>query len=172
LYDHGKISSEVIRQERFKQILSAFQVMDAALVETLSVEYLHHSPRKGGLVPHTTEVLTYLSKKYSLTVITNGFEDIQFLKLASGNLTGFFNHVVTSQKAGFKKPAREIFDYALSLNNIKPHQAIMIGDNLLTDIAGARNAGVDVIYFNPEGVPSEAEVTHEIRSLAELYALL
>jgi putative hydrolase of the HAD superfamily len=105
-------------------------------------------------------------------VITNGFEDIQFLKLASGNLTGFFNHVVTSQKAGFKKPAREIFDYALSLNNIKPHQAIMIGDNLLTDIAGARNAGVDVIYFNPEGMPSEAEVTHEIRSLAELYALL
>lgn len=172
LYDHGKIDSQVIRKERFKQILEAFNAYDETLSAELSHDYLYDCPRRGNLLPHAHETLQYLADKYTLTVVTNGFEEIQQMKLTSGNLTGYFDHIITSQKAGHKKPAREIFDYALGQNGIASHEAIMIGDNLVTDIAGARNASIDTVFFNPEKTTHDADVSHEIHSLHQLNGIL
>src|SRR3989337_1795484 len=61
-------------------------------------------------------------------VITNGFEEIQHVKMTSSNILRYFDHIITSQKAGHRKPSREIFECALKHNDIKCHQAIMIGD--------------------------------------------
>ncbi len=172
LYDRGLIGSEVIREQRFKKILEPFQIQDATLIEQLSHDYLYACPRKGAMIPGAVEILEYLNDKYALTLITNGFEEIQGMKLKSGNITHYFDHVVTSQKAGYKKPAREIFEYALNLHQHEAEEAIMIGDNLMTDIAGARNASVDSVFFNPAQKEHQEEVTHEITSLAELARIL
>jgi YjjG family noncanonical pyrimidine nucleotidase len=172
LYDHGKITSEVIRTERFKQILEAFNAYQAELCQTLSYEYLHDCPKRGTLLPHAIEVLEYLSDKYRLTVVTNGFDEIQHMKLTSGKLHEYFDHIITSQKAGHKKPAREIFDFALVQNGVQSQDAIMVGDNLITDIAGAKNASVDTVFFNPDCIEHETEVSHEIQNLRELSVLL
>jgi YjjG family noncanonical pyrimidine nucleotidase len=172
LYDHGKIDSDVIRKERFKQILERLNAYDEVLSGNLSEDYLNTCPRKGYLIPGALEALQNLVKNYSLTVITNGFEDIQRIKMEASNITSFFDHIITSQKAGFKKPAKEIFQFALGENRITSNQAIMIGDNLLTDIAGARNASIDTIFFNPDKVEHSATVKHEIVHLNELSELL
>lgn len=172
LYDRGLIGSEVIRQQRFKQILEFFHVEDENLMEQLSHDYLYACPRKGAMIPGAIEILDYLNEKYALTLITNGFEEIQGLKLQSGKITHYFDHIVTSQKAGHKKPAREIFDYALSLHQHSAEEAIMIGDNLMTDIAGARNASVDNVFFNPGKKKHQEVVTHEISTLRELASIL
>jgi YjjG family noncanonical pyrimidine nucleotidase len=172
LYDHGLITSDVIRQERFKKIFAAFQLTDNQLSETISSDYLATCPLKCNVMPKAVETLEYLSKTYTLTVITNGFDEIQHLKLASGKIDHFFNHIITSQKAGHKKPAREIFDYAMQLNGIKASEAIMIGDNPITDIGGARNASVDAILFNPEQIDYQIEIQHQIKALEELQQLL
>ena len=172
LYDHGKITSEIIRKERFKQILQPFYVTDSRLTEVLSYEYLHECPKKSNLMPHAVETLEYLAGKYRMTVITNGFEEIQNQKLSSGNLHRFFDHIITSQKAGCKKPAREIFEYALNANGIRAHQAAMVGDNLITDIGGARNAAVDTVFYNPDNLEHQESVTFEIQTLNELQKIL
>lgn len=172
LYDRNIIGSEVIREQRFKRILAPFEIHDARLIEQLSDEYLFSCPRKGALLPGAIETLDYLSTKYSLSLITNGFEDVQGLKLAAGKIDGYFKHMITSQKAGYKKPAREIFDYALHLHTHASDEAIMVGDNLLTDITGAKNAQVDTIFFNPGQKEHQTEVTHEIASLPELLKIL
>jgi len=172
LYDHGKIDSDAIRKERFKQILERLKVFDETLSINLSEDYLHICPRKGYLMPGALEALQYLVKQYSLTVITNGFEDIQRIKMEAASITSYFDHIITSQKAGYKKPAREIFVFALGENRIGSDQAIMIGDNLLTDIAGAKNASIDAIFFNPDKVEHSVTVKHEITHLDELCELL
>lgn len=172
LYDTGRIGSEVIREERFKQILSAFNAYEKKLCDTLSVEYLYECPKKGNLMPHAIETLQYLAGRYKLSIITNGFEEIQNTKLTSGNLHQYFDHIVTSQKAGHKKPAREIFDFTLSKNGIVHHEAVMIGDNLLTDIKGAREASISHVFYNPEKVAHQENVTLEIESLKELNGFL
>jgi YjjG family noncanonical pyrimidine nucleotidase len=169
LYDHGKINSETIREQRFKQILAAFNLNDQTLIQDLSYQYLHACPKKNHVIPGAIETLEYLKGcGYQLSIITNGFEEIQHMKLASGKLITYFTNVITSQQAGHKKPAREIFDYAMERNEVKAHEAVMIGDNLLTDIAGARNASVDTVYFNPDKVAHAEEVTLEIHQLGEL----
>jgi putative hydrolase of the HAD superfamily len=123
-------------------------------------------------MPHAREVLDYLVQHYRLTIVTNGFEDIQHQKVSAGNLENYFDHVVTSQKAGHKKPSREIFECALNLSGIKNHEAIMIGDNLITDIGGARNASIDAVFFNSEKVTHSELTDHEIHSLHELHTIL
>ncbi len=172
LYDNGLITSDIIREQRFKKVLEPFNAYTEKLSEELSREYLYRCPLKNNLLPHTVDVLNYLAAHYQLTIITNGFEEIQHQKLQSGNLQHFFNHVITSQKAGYKKPSREIFEFALKANSISPEQAIMIGDNLITDIGGARNASIDHVFFNPDGNNHAESVTHEINSLAELREIL
>jgi YjjG family noncanonical pyrimidine nucleotidase len=172
LYDAGKIGSEVIRAERFKQILETFEAFEEKLCAEISHEYLYTCPKKGNLMPNAVATLDYLSARYKLSIITNGFEEIQNLKLAAGNLHRYFDHIVTSQHAGFKKPSKEIFQYTLAKNSILCNQAVMIGDNLVTDIGGARQASIDSVYFNHEQVKHEAEIHVEINNLSELCELL
>lgn len=172
LYDAGKIGSEVIRAERFKQILEVFEAFEEKLCAEISHEYLYACPKKGNLMPNAITTLDYLSKKYKLSIITNGFEEIQNMKLAAGYLQKYFGHIVTSQNAGFKKPSKEIFHYTLTKNSILCDQAVMVGDNLVTDIGGARQASIDSIYFNHERVKHEAEIHVEINNLSELCELL
>jgi YjjG family noncanonical pyrimidine nucleotidase len=172
LYDRGIIGSEVIRVERFDKVLQAFNVSDAKLSASLSREYLMNCPKRGNLMPHAIDTLHYLSERYTLTVVTNGFEEIQHIKLASGKLSQFFDHIITSQKAGAKKPAREIFEFALRTNSIEADQAVMVGDNLVTDIGGAHNASIDTAFYNPGMQEHNQPVKYEIRSLLELCDLL
>lgn len=172
LYDTGKITSDVIRNERFKQILEAFNAYDEHLADDLSREYLSICPTKCNLMPGAVETLDYLSKHYSLTIVTNGFDEIQNIKLTSGKLNHYFDHIITSQKAGHRKPAKEIFDYALKMNGADCVEAIMIGDNPITDIGGAKNACIDAVLFNPEQVDHGIEVHHEITNLGELRQIL
>ena len=171
-YDNGQIDSDVIRRERFKMILAPFRAYEEKLSDDLSRDYLHRCPQKGHLMPHAIEVLDYLSKEYRLAIITNGFEEIQHKKLGSGNLAHYFEHVVTSQKAGCRKPSRQIFECALKLQGITNEEAMMVGDNLITDIAGARNAAIDPVFFNAERIIHSAKPEREIHSLDELRSIL
>ena len=172
LFDTGRIASDVIRKERFRRILGHFGLNDEKLDRDLSADYLDQCPRKGQLMPYAMEVLNYLTDRYRLTVITNGFDEIQQLKLAAGNLHGYFDHIITSQKAGHRKPAREIFEYALYHNDTQCHEAIMIGDNLVTDIGGARGANIDAVFFNSERRSHSEAPDFEISSLLELKSIL
>lgn len=172
LFDTGRIASDIIRKERFRRILGHFGIEDDKLDYNLSTDYLDQCPRKGQLMPYATEVLDYLSGRYRLTVITNGFDEIQHLKLTAGNLHGYFDHIITSQKAGHRKPAREIFEYALQHNDTQCHEAIMIGDNLITDIGGARGANIDAVFFNSERRIHNESLDFEINSLLELKNIL
>lgn len=166
------IDSEFIRKERFKRILEPFQANEEKLSENISRDYLEICPKKGNLMPHAIEVLNYLTQNYKLAIITNGFEEIQHQKLSAGKLDGYFEHVITSQKAGHKKPSREIFQYALKSNAIESHEAMMVGDNLITDIGGAKNAAIDHVFFNAEKIQHSESLIHEIQSLDELHSIL
>jgi putative hydrolase of the HAD superfamily len=107
-----------------------------------------------------------------MTIVTNGFDEIQTLKMTAGNLHRYFDHIVTSQKAGHRKPAKGIFEYAMKINNASADEVVMIGDNLVTDIGGAINASIDTIFFNPEKINHGVNVKHEIGCLSELQKIL
>jgi putative hydrolase of the HAD superfamily len=171
-FDRGAITSDVIRKERFKQILETFHAYSDKLFEDLSHDYITESPRKGNLMPYAREVLDYLIQHYRLSIITNGFDDIQHTKMTASKLLPYFDHVITSQSTGCRKPSCDIFNIALQRNGIKHHQAIMIGDNLVTDIGGANSVYIDTVFFNPEKNSHDSFMVHEINCLSELRRIL
>lgn len=171
-YDLGKINRETIRFERFHGILSKLGIDDTPLSLQLSDEYVTLSPKKPGLIPNAKEVLEYLHPRYPMTIVTNGFEDVQFTKMNSSGLTSYFKHVVTSARAGHKKPSKEIFEFALNESGFGAHEAVMIGDNLLTDIGGAHNASVDTVFFNPNKISHDEKPRYEIHDLKQLMDIL
>jgi YjjG family noncanonical pyrimidine nucleotidase len=172
LYDRQLINHDYIRIERFKQILTFFNTYEEKLSTDISIQYLRECPAKGNLMPHAIETLEYLRNRYRLTVVTNGFEEIQHIKLSSGKIRHYFDHIVTSQKAGYRKPAPEIFTYALNANEVKSTEVMMVGDNLITDMGGAHTSGIDTAFFNPGKIAHQESVKHEISCLSELQKIL
>jgi YjjG family noncanonical pyrimidine nucleotidase len=172
-HDRNEITRDVLRYDRFDLVFKAAGFEHREMSLKFSEEYLVESPKGKGLVPHALELLTYLKNKgYSLYIVTNGFEEIQGTKIASGGITHFFQGVITSARAGSKKPDKGIFEFAMKESGSRASESIMIGDNLLTDIAGARNASIDNVFYNPNGATHSEVVTHEIKSLKEIFGIL
>jgi len=171
-YDRGQIHRDVIRNERFHKILLKYGINEYDFALSFSDEYISQSPKKGVLMPNAMEVLDYLHGRYPMTIVTNGFDEIQSIKMNSSGITSYFKNVVTSARAGHKKPAKEIFEFALNESGFESSSTLMIGDNLFTDIGGARNAQLDTIYFNPNKIPHQEKTEFEISDLKELLNIL
>ena len=172
-YAKGTISKQSLRYRRFLQVLQHFGIKNYDLSYSLSNDYTDLAPTKNLVQPHTHEVLDYLHKKnYTLHIITNGFEDAQYIKIKASGLDKYFKQIITAEKAGSKKPAPSIFQYALKLAKAVTTESIMVGDNLEIDIIGARNAGIDQVYYNIENVKHNEMLKFEIHSLIELKNIL
>ena len=172
LYSQQKIDKQTLRWTRFDLALKSFGIVDQQLAEAIALRYLQLSPLKTALLPGTVDALDHLAGRYRLHIITNGFEEVQLLKLRNSGLDRYFDVVVTSDGVGCKKPAQRIFQLACEGCGANTNASIMVGDDLETDILGAQNAGMDHIYFNREGAQHSYEVTHEIRHLSELKTIL
>jgi putative hydrolase of the HAD superfamily len=171
-YREGKIEKSVMRWKRFALTLEEFGVVDNNLAMLIGDDYVLISPTKKQLFPFTHETLTYLINKYKLHIITNGFSEIQFIKLKNSDLDKYFTNVITSEEAGAQKPSPVIFEHALKIARAEINESLMIGDDLETDILGARNMGIDQVFFNTDNVQHSENITYEISSLKELQEIL
>jgi putative hydrolase of the HAD superfamily len=171
-YRKGEIKKDFLRVERFRLLLKKFNIVDEALAEKISETYIKIAPRKTHLEPYTIELLEYLKEKYRLYIITNGFNEVQFIKMESSGIDKYFEKVYTSDNVGSKKPKPEIFAHSLNTVNAKKKESLMIGDDLEVDIIGARNYGIDQIYYNPNGIVHNEKTTFEVKSLKEIIEIL
>ena len=167
-YRLGAIDKAELRSKRFELTFWDMGIDSSLVPPGLSEDYLTHMSTRNNLFPHAQETLSYLSGKYSMYIITNGFPDVQYNKLKNSGISNYFSAVFTSEHVGYRKPDVNIFLHALQSSGASAIESIMIGDGLEVDIAGARNAGIDQVYFNPLKVPHQHTVTHEIQLLSEL----
>ncbi|PRY10363.1 putative hydrolase of the HAD superfamily [Pontibacter ummariensis] len=174
LYNKGRISQKELRESRFVKTLTGLGLLEHEVPTGLSEAYIDLCPTKTAVFPYTYEVLEYLQPKYGLHIITNGFKEVQHVKMNSSRLHGYFREIVTSECCGFKKPDRRMFEHLLERINVLPADCLMIGDNYECDIEGARAAGIDQVYFNPEKVKGRKrpKPTYEISCLSELKQIL
>ena len=168
LYGAGEISKDVLRYERFNATLRQFNVDNIELAKELGSMYVDISPFQKKLFPGTISCLEELkSIGFQLHIITNGFEEVQYVKLENCGLDVFFDVVVCSEAVGKNKPARAIFQYALKKASCSAENAIMIGDDFRADISGALNSGMKAIHFDPHGL-SEENYPHTCKSLSDI----
>jgi putative hydrolase of the HAD superfamily len=167
-YRNGIIDKKHLRHGRFEAALKYFNHADAQLAADIGEQYIHRSPRKTALIPLSIEVLEYLKPNYHLHIITNGFEEVQHVKMQSSGLTPYFQHIITSESAGAKKPSPLIFTHAQQLTGATATNSIMIGDHFQADVQGAINAGWKAVFFEPELPKTEEADYLHIHSLNEL----
>ncbi len=170
----GFISRSDLRWKRMQSAFLEFKKNDDVLAAKLGEVYLENLPTKIHLFPHALEVLTYCkNKNYEMHLITNGFEDTQVKKITNAGIADFFDVMISSEIALCSKPNPKIFEYAMQRTNTTADKSIMIGDHFDVDIAGARDVGMDQVYFNPEKrTNNDGTATHEISCLSELYEIL
>lgn len=172
-FEKGYIKVEELKWKRMWRTLLDFQIADEKLAKNMSDYFLEILPTKKKVFENTYETLDYLTdKKYSLHLLTNGFEKIQRIKLSSSNLTKYFKTIITSEISNSVKPKKEIFEYALNKVNGKIDESIMIGDNLNADILGASNAGMDSIFVNHINADCNQNPTYIVHHLKELESIL
>ncbi|MCC6187280.1 MAG: noncanonical pyrimidine nucleotidase, YjjG family [Chitinophagaceae bacterium] len=171
-YRSGFIKRDDFRFKRMWHTLLDFRVGDTQLANELGASFFEYFPQQRNLFPGAKELLAYCASKYSLHIITNGFEITQRQKLYNCDILPFFTHIITSEKSNSVKPKKEIFDYAQSLANAAISECVMVGDNLNVDILGGQNAGWDTIYFNPKKNQHEGKTTFEVATLSEIVQIL
>jgi len=172
-YHKGFVTGEELKWKRMWRTLLEFKIGDEKLAKDMSATFMEILPTKAKLFPHAKEILDYLTnKKYSIHLITNGFEKVQWSKLTHSGIGNYFTQVITSEGSNSLKPKKEIFDFALSKAGALLKESIMIGDNLDADIQGAINAGMDCIFVNHINAPVPDHPTYTIHHLKELEEIL
>lgn len=171
-YRHGKLKKETLRALRFDLTLRDVNTDNPELARIIGGLYVKLSTEKTILFPYTIEILDYLFPKYSLYILTNGFNETQFNKLKNAGLSPYFSKVFTSETTGFTKPHHNIFRMAINSVNASKKECLMIGDDFEVDILGARSFGIDQVFFNSGNLIFKEKASYEIKSLIELKNIL
>jgi len=168
LYRQNLVTKEQVREGRFRDTLNFFNIENYnELSDELSHQYVTLGPTKTNLFPHAHQVLAQLNKEYEMHIITNGFVEVQHVKLQNSDLKKYFDVIVCSEETGKKKPHKDVFNLALQKAGTIPEESVMIGDSYEADIIGAQRSGMKAIWFNPNNEIAKKPVP-EINCLSEL----
>jgi putative hydrolase of the HAD superfamily len=128
--------------------LNELGINDHALAAELAEIFAIDRSRRHVVFAESEQVLHELKKSFKLALLTNGAPDIQGAKIDGSKLASFFETVIISGDLGFGKPDRRIFELVLQQLKVAPHEAVMVGDSLNRDIAGAQAAGIATVWIN------------------------
>lgn len=171
-YREGKVTKKFLNVQRFDVTLNVFGIHDRAFAGRFASDYLLNAPLKKALFPNVLEVLGYLQEKYTLHIITNGFDEVQKVKMEANDLNKYFTTITTSEEAQAKKPNKAIFELAFKKANAKAEESLMVGDDLEVDILGAKSIGMDGVYCNYDKIPHNGETTFEIFQFSDLKEII
>lgn len=183
LYGAGEISKDELQRERFAYPLRTAQTGADAASRLTEAEICTMADRIGDdfcrltteyftVLPHAAEVVRSLAERYPLTVVSNGFVEVQYEKINRSGLADCFKHIILSEEVGANKPDPRIFDIALQRNGVTAAEAVMIGDTYSSDIAGAIAAGIDQIWIQPADTDDNRPATYKVSDILQLKTLL
>jgi putative hydrolase of the HAD superfamily len=140
----------------------------------LSAEFSATRRARQRVMPGARELMVDLSASHRLALLTNGAPDLQREKIAASGLESFFHAIAVSGEHGIGKPKPEIFHRLLGELGVTSAEALMVGNSLERDIAGARNAGIRSVWIRVPGSEEQAEVVpdHTITALSEVPSIL
>ena len=121
------------------------------------------------------EVLQYLKKNnYRLFIISNfDHAETAYNLLEEFDITPYFEKIFISEEIGWRKPSKNIFNFIIKNTNIDTERTILIGDDYLADVQGAKNSNIDVIWLDKkEHVSNNNYQGYRINNLKELIQIL
>lgn len=165
----GEADHDWLVVERFRRF--GAQIGLEAEAEAWNRDYLDKLGDCGDLLPGALELLKALKPYCKLGLATNGLQIVQRKRLKDNPIVPYLDGIFISQEMGVGKPHKAYFDAVLKALNATPQEAVMVGDDLLSDIQGAINAGIDSIWYSPNGADSPLP-TYRARTFTEIKDLV
>lgn len=173
-FEKGEISAETLRPKRFRLLFEWLNIKPAA-PEAFSKFYLHQLSMLNTPYDGVEDLLNNLKKEYRLSIITNGLKECQRPNYNSRGWDKVFDSIIVSDEIGVQKPDQAFFENAWNNinHNMKKSEALVIGDNLHSDIIGGQKFGLDTCWIT-RGRENESEIkpTYSINHVLELAELL
>lgn len=119
--------------------------------EAWDLEYLEALGDCGDMLPGALELLAALKGHCRIGLATNGLKLVQRKRLRDHPMLPYLDGIFISEEMGVGKPHKAYFDAVLKALSATPETTVMVGDDLLSDIQGAVNAGLDSIWYSPLG---------------------
>lgn len=166
-YQNGEIDADQLKHGRFVPLATRLNVTP----EELQQDFLRAMGEVCEPLPGAKPLLDALKGNVKLGIVTNGFVDLQQVRLEKNGLAQHFDVVVCSEAVGCAKPDARIFEYALTeMGQPNKQRVMMVGDNPHSDILGGMNIGVDTCWLNEanEPVPEGITPTLQVKDLAQL----
>lgn len=171
--ERGELDMQTLKYKRFRDFLFAMNRADDPVA--VGDHYIRALSQEGVLLPGALEAVKAVAAQVPVAAVTNGITFIQHGRLDTSPIRPYLKAVVISEEVGCAKPNPRIVHEALKqLGGVSPTRALMVGDSLASDIACARNAGVDACWYNPQGKPKPEglPIAWEIRDLAQVAAIV
>ncbi|MDP1678423.1 MAG: TIGR02253 family HAD-type hydrolase [Bacteroidota bacterium] len=159
-------------QNVFDQLLyNEFQKVDYKILSAGVIAY--RRAREAALFPypHVYKTLMELVKMgLKLGVVSDAPAKEAWLRLSYLNLHHSFDNVVTFEDTGIRKPDPAPFVKILSLLDVKPYEALMIGDWAERDMVGASKVGMKTVFarYGDTFGTIETNADYEVNDIAEL----
>lgn len=173
-YSKHEVTKEDVRINRFKFALEELNIIDSDINEYFASHFVSRAPYKKNLIPGAIDLMDYLKNRYTLSIITNGFKEVQYIKLEESGLGKYFEHIFISEEVGHNKPSVAIFEHAMQKSEASnAKNCLMIGDSMEADIIGAIGAGMKAIYFSPlSNIDTEEKRYTTVNSLHQIKIVL
>jgi putative hydrolase of the HAD superfamily len=174
----GRIGLDEARRERFRRVFLAFDIaLNDEDVDRVASAYRTGYMSARRALDGAADLLRAVRPHARIGIVTNNLLEEQQDKLAHCGLAAFVDELIASEDVGVSKPDRGIFDIALRRIGVDAADAVMVGDSWANDVAGAVNAGIRAIWFNPDrepapGHPSGVAEIHALAPAADLLPLL
>ena len=166
-YQQGEISAKQLQVNRFTPWADKLSTTAGAL----NSAFMHAMADVCTPLPGAAELIGALKDRVKMGIITNGFTELQQIRLERTGFADVFSPLVISEQVGVAKPHIDILNHEFSLMGHPPKQHIlMVGDNPHADIKGGINAGIDTCWLNRHGAARPEGITPhiEVSSLAQL----
>lgn len=102
---------------------------------------------------------------------SNGIKVTQESRIDITAIRPYFDQIFISEELGYNKPDPQFFYKSFAkIKGFRKELAVMVGDNLSSDIKGANNAEIDAIWFNEgeDKLPQDLSIVLDSQSLSEI----
>ena len=170
-FEKGIITQEELRLRRFRELLEHFNLpSDPEATAWAAEAYVEALAHQSILLPGALDAVRRIAEKLPVFILTNGISYVQHGRIDSSPLSPYLSGLLISTEIGAPKPAPDMYLKALEMAGAEPHEALMIGDSLTSDIQGAVNAGVPACWYNPKhkAKPKDLLIDYEIDRMEQM----
>lgn len=171
----GKLNKNKLFMIRFGKFMQAMGIPDNGKGREMNDRYEELLATHADVLPGALTALQELSEVATLAIVSNGATAVQESRIKASGIDRYMDGIYISEKVGAAKPSAKLYEYVLrDLGITNRSRVLMVGDDLLADIKGGQNAGLDTCWINFHNEKNETEIhpTHEATSYEELYKIV